>query len=456
MRDCSGSRPERSESREESVDHEPRVARTRPDVTRKKILLLGATFNTDNMGVGALTSGALRALARDADADAVFLDYGVEPTVSECTIAGRTLRVPLINLRFSWKPLPNNVAYLLLLSLAVKPMHPRWRQRVVDANPWLKAIDQAHAAVAVSGGDSFSDIYGMERFFYVVLPQLLVLMLGKDLVLFPQTIGPFRRAFARRMATFVMRRAKAVYSRDEEGRCEAVRLLRVPPDDRKVRFCYDLGFLCEPQEPATRSWAPEAHAMHGRALPVVGLNVSGLLLMGGYGRDNTFALKTPYRALVERVVGALVHSMRAHVVLIPHVFGTQAESDTVGMLDVFQNLRTTYGDRITCITGTYDQSEIKYIIGTCDFFIGSRMHACIAALSQCVPAIGIAYSRKFAGVFRSIDVERLVADPREMTVDEVLDVIARAFDERHLIRAGLQERMPAVRRTVLALSQELA
>ena len=46
------------------------------------------------------------------------------------------------------------------------------------------------------------------------------------------------------------------------------------------------------------------------------------------------------------------------------------------------------------------------------------MHACIAALSQTVPAVAIAYSRKFLGVMETIGVEDIVVDPQCMTADE--------------------------------------
>ena len=43
----------------------------------KKILLLGATFSTSNMGVGALTAGTIKCiLHRFPDAEIFLLDYG--------------------------------------------------------------------------------------------------------------------------------------------------------------------------------------------------------------------------------------------------------------------------------------------------------------------------------------------------------------------------------------------
>jgi colanic acid/amylovoran biosynthesis protein len=72
-------------------------------------------------------------------------------------------------------------------------------------NRWLQAVQEADVALAVSGGDSFSDIYGLGRFMYVALPQLLVMAVGKPLVLLPQTIGPFAGPTARAIARAIVR-----------------------------------------------------------------------------------------------------------------------------------------------------------------------------------------------------------------------------------------------------------
>ncbi len=120
----------------------------------------------------------------------------------------------------------------------------------------------------------------------------------------------------------------------------------------------------------------------------------------------------------------------------------------------FDELTGQYGEDLLLVRGDYDQNEIKYIIGQCDFFIGSRMHACIAALSQGIPAIGIAYSRKFAGVMQSAGVEELIADPRRSSTTEILEIIGGALDSRDNWSRLLRERLPQIKSTVLNLLNE--
>ena len=420
-----------------------------------RVLLLGATFGTDNMGVGALTMGAITALTSGrSDVEVALLDYGVVPTVNQVQIDGRVVAIRLVNLRYSWKVfLPNNIALLLCFALLIRLLPRSVRARAVASNRWLREISEADSAVAVSGGDSFSDIYGMGRFFYVVLPQILVLQLGKPLTLLPQTLGPFNGGTARRLATYVMRRARTVCSRDLSGVTEARKLLGVGREDAKVRFCYDLGFLLEPRKPSHMDLGGWEDAVRSR--PLVGLNVSGLLLMGGYRRDNAFELKVDYRELVERTIKVLVESKGADVLLVPHVFGTQAESDVTAAAAVFESLRTRYADHLFCVSDTYDQNEIKYIIAKCEFFIGGRMHACIAALSQGIPAVAIAYSRKFVGVLASIGADDMVADPRRMDLGQMLGLVGSSFDSRREISARLVERLPAVRQAILDVARDI-
>ncbi len=439
------------------VGSAPRAAAARAAAgSVRRVLLLGATFATDNRGVGALASGAITILARRfPGAEIAFLDYGRHADVAVVDVGGREASVPLVNLRFSWKVLlRNNVAYLLVMAALARVLGAGFARRAKAGNPWLRSIADADLAVAVSGGDSFSDIYGLGRFFYVYLPQLLVLLLGKKLVLLPQTIGPFEGRVARTLAAQLMSDAEIVYSRDRPGVREARDLLGGRGDSSKLRFCPDMGFILEPRRPDGASLREvEAIARGGR--PLVGLNVSGLLLMGGYSRDNAFDLKGDYRTLVERTIAWLIDDGDADVVLVPHVFGTQDESDATACARLFDALGGRYPGRLHCLRCEYDQNEIKYAIGRCDFFVGARMHACIAALSQAIPAVGIAYSKKFAGVFDTVGAADLVADPRELDTEAIVAVIAGAFQRRDETRARLEMAMRDVRTALLASLDEV-
>jgi polysaccharide pyruvyl transferase WcaK-like protein len=379
----------------------------------------------------------------------VVLDYGIESHTYEVDVDTSRVNVPLINLRFSKKLyLSNHVLVVLALALLLR-LSPTRRLRVwlCQHNSRLAALDSIDIAASVAAGDSFSDIYGLTHFFYVVLPQLICIALGKPLVLFPQTHGPFRSAIAKATARFILRRAKYVYSRDHAGLDTVHQLVGRRPTVVSARFCRDLGILLSAHPVHDAEF--EALSSQSTLRDLVGLNVSGLLSSVGAQFAARSGFPSDYDSLVRSLIWFLVKKRRASVMLIPHVFGRGRQSDLVACENLVSRLPSEFKEFVGIVTGPYDQHAIKHIIGSCDFFIGSRMHACIAAVSQGVPAVSLAYSDKFLGVMETMGVSKLVADLRLMKTPDVLELVDVALDKRAVYREQLQRQMPVWRNTVL-------
>ena len=331
----------------------------------------------------------------------------------------------------------------------------KFRRFCARRNSTLNFMNHIDLVADITGGDSFSDIYGMRRFILGFLRKWLVLLFDKDLVMLPQTYGPFKRPLAKGMARYILKRASMVYSRDRSG-VEYVNTLLNNHANGKVRFAPDVAFVLDARKPERFDIVPSEIARNGDSI-IIGLNVSGLLFNGGYNRDNMFGLSCNYRELIIAVAETLLQEQNVSVLLISHVFppaGNIIESDPDACLKIYEQLRYKYKGRIFLVKGKYDQGEIKYIIGLCDFFIGSRMHACIASLSQGIPAVGIAYSKKFYGVFESIGLSDCVSDARTCTENELLEKIGSVFERRELIRKHLQNTIPSIQRQVLDIFKE--
>ncbi len=424
---------------------------------RPRIALLGVTRNTDNYGVRVLLSSAIERLSAAEPASEIFLlDYGRQPEkwTEGTSDAWRENR--LVNLRFSWRLyLPNNIFRLVALALLSRLIPGKSRQfRFLGRNPWLSEVLGTAACYSISGGDSFSDIYGLMRFLYVALPQVLVLLTGRPLVLLPQTFGPFNGRVVRFMARWIVRRARTVISRDARG-VETVRRL-VGKNDPRVQFAPDLGF-CMSAEMLPASVIGRIVELRG-AGPIVGLNVSSLLYMGGYSGDNMFKLRESYTELVASLVNHVVQDLNARVLLVPHVCGgASSQEDETRLCGRLQaELSHRHGDRVCYLDCSLNHRQMKAVIGQCDLFVGARMHACIAALSQGVPAVGLAYSQKFQGVFASIGMEEYVADLRALDIAGVIEIVDGAYERRGELQSLLGEKMPAVRAQVLDLFKLLS
>ena len=182
-----------------------------------RAFILGASFDTENMGVSALAAGAIKSLFHQfPDAEVSLLDYARESKVYNARVGQADVRIPVLNIRFSKKfYLSNNVALLIAIAIIARFIPVKGlRQWLIRKNRVLRILSQADVCLSVAGGDSFSDIYGMVRLIYVSLPQIVVLLLGKRLILLPQTLGPFKSRSAKLIARFIMSRASRIYARD--------------------------------------------------------------------------------------------------------------------------------------------------------------------------------------------------------------------------------------------------
>ncbi len=401
---------------------------------RDEVIIVGASYGTGNMGVDALLSGTIASiLEAKIDTRITLLDFNYESKTFDIESNSTNIKLRLENLRFSWKFwLRNNGFRLLLLAWTLRAIPLNfYRKWCMATHPPLDTINRASMVVSLAGGDSFSDIYGFRRLVYVSLPQLLAIAMRKPLLLLPQTIGPFKAWWARMFGQFIINHSEKTFARDQVSLGLGKKLTN--QKEGIMKFSHDMAFALEPKTPAGTPpiWLRE------KKRPLIGLNISGLLYSGGYTGQNMFGLGLDYADLMQRIIEWFTGSMKCNVVLISHVAGY--ESDHEACIAIRDKVQANVNGLLHVANPNYDHREIKHIIGKCDFFLGSRMHACIAALSQCVPAVGLAYSRKFAGVFESIDVPELVVDLRNSDSPETLKQVGHLYGKRELLVQKLEQ-----------------
>jgi len=410
------------------------------------VCLMGASLETGNMGVSALAVSMIKNIVEvKPDAKISLLIGNRTAKTINLDIEGRTIPIHVVNHRISPKAKIREHLFTIFLLAVLQRALPfkSVSKRIIQANPWLNALQEADFIGDIHGGDSFSDIYGLPSFIIGALPNFTVFLMKKKLVLLPETYGPYKHPIAVFIAKQVLRRSFLIYARDKESAAYASNLLG-NDSKNKVYFCPDIAFTMQAMKVNNPEVNPPIN--ENLAHPLIGINVNGLMYNGGYTRGNMFGLKFDYKLFVKNVVKRLLTETTAHILFVPHAFGPPGNinNDPDACRDVFQSIINESNGRLHLVTKVYNQSEIKDIIGTCDFFIGSRMHACIAGLSQMIPTIGVAYSKKFRGVFESIGVTDMSIDAREVDMDIAIDRILAAFNRRSDIKAILRKNLSGV------------
>lgn len=407
----------------------------------KSVVLLGASFTTGNLGVSALAWSSMKMIRkRWPDARIVLVGAGRHPAVASTRLNSRQEEFSAWPVRYCPDLLARNHIVGLWLGVLFSRFLPFLKKRLTETRSTLGELLSCDLICDITGGDSFSDIYGLSRFFRGYLLKRVCQMTGKPFILLPQTYGPFNSTMARVLARRILNHSKLIYSRDREGLTVVQGLIGITS---KVKLCPDVAFVLEPVRPDTAR-TDQIEQLKAAGNQLVGLNISGLLYNGGYTRKNMFGMACDYPTLIKEIIAFFAGPIDQYVLLVPHVVppAYAVEDDLAVTQDVLKNLPVELRNKVLILDGAYDQNEIKYIIGLCDFFIGARMHATIAALSQGVPAVGLAYSRKFLGVFETAGVADCVLDLRLLNNENIMDGIGDIFVRREAIRAILNNMAP--------------
>lgn len=348
--------------------------------------LLWHSVSSDNLGVGALTESQIsvcEAAAQSVNCHVEYIIFGTQ--------GGRSY-------------LPENVEAKIGGRVSIKQILLGKSQFIVDVKKCDLVLD-------IGEGDSFADIYGVKRLLFLMISKMAVLKQNKPLILSPQTIGPFEQWWTKRWAVSVMRKCKKVFARDGLS-FSYLQQLGLANIDKTIDVAFKLPYVKTANQQSSQIR--------------IGINVSGLLFSGGYTKDNQFGLTVDYPALIKSLIEDWISHADYEVWLIPHVipdeFPIEDDRKAISALQAaFPSVKVA--------PEFYSPVEAKSFIASMDFMTGARMHACIAAFSSQVPVVPLAYSRKFNGLFSTLDYP-YIADGKTMTNQEAFDTIKHGFDQR--------------------------
>lgn len=267
--------------------------------------------------------------------------------------------------------------------------------KLKDRNFWtsyLSEIRKSHIVIDFTMGDSFSDIYGFKRFFKTSIFKQIALIYRKELILGPQTYGPFENKLCQLWAKSIISKSRYVFTRDKFS-LDYVRNLCKCSAYEVTDIAFELPY--------------KQLKCDNDGLVHIGFNPSGLLWAGGYNKNNQFGLSVEFKEYCIKLLSILCENKKNIIYLIPHVWDadlTKTEND----LAVCYKLKELFPKTIV-VSELNTAIDVKSVIASMDIFIGARMHATIAAMSTGVVTIPFSYSRKFQGLYTSLNYPYVVA-----------------------------------------------
>jgi len=272
-----------------------------------------------------------------------------------------------------------------LESRAPFPLAPLYTPRVTPGPSSEMPIRSADAVV-VTGGDIISLEYGVPSLFHWVGLAEHAMRLGKPVHIVAASIGPFSsRPDIEGLVVKFLKKCTSVTVREHATK-EYLSALGVNTD-----LVADPAFNLKAEPFDLDATIFEE--------PVLGLNVSPLIRNFRNNEEDKSRLDEELVNFLDLMV-----SKGTRVLLVPHVDpldGSTVNSDRHYMEGLVSRMSNGNGN-VFMLPPLLNAGRLKYAIGKCSWFIGARTHATIAAISQGVPTVSIAYSVKAVGINRQV------------------------------------------------------
>ncbi len=269
---------------------------------------------------------------------------------------------------------------------------------------WKKAkkiFNQCDFVWDFTGGDSFSDIYGMKRFCLNSALKEVAIRSKTKFIMAPQTIGPFKNRFALLWARHLLRKSDTCFVRDTMSEGYVKDTFGVNPV-----VTTDVAFFLPYERIESKNNKIR-----------LGINPSGLLWNGTKEFCANKHISVDYKEYIRGILKELCKDNRYEIYLIPHVFSNVIDFEE-NDLNACEEIAKEFPE-IRILREFNTPMEAKSVISSMNIFTGARMHATIASFSTGVATIPFSYSRKFEGLFKDFEYPYIVSATKMKTSEAI-------------------------------------
>jgi len=352
-----------------------------------KILFLNVTGST-NKGDMAFVIGHILSikhhlpdaeitiLSGDVSVDRIYQDYGakVQPHPWYLRRKSRLLFLAHMSLGVT-RDIAKRLLYGFARIFNKKCKHPYDRYDLV--------VDP-HA-------DGFNEpYYGFgETLYFLLFLYFARLIIRKPIIIGPASLGPLTSRVNRRLGKFLFNRVATITLREKASLEYLTKDLMI--DKPEIYLIDNQAFLLECSfSERIKGILKEARGDSPDKKPLIGITPNRG--MAEYNRPQDYPL------LMANVVDYIIDNLDARILFIPQtsditrVINARIASDNTISSEICSKIHNRQA--ATIVPDDIAPEEWKAVIGSCDLFIGCRLHCSIMSTSMSVPTVTLAYGRK--------------------------------------------------------------
>ena len=273
------------------------------------------------------------------------------------------------------------------------------------------------AQLLISGGGSLlQDVTSKRSLLYYLSILTMGKLLGKEVMLFAQGIGPIKSSFLRKLTKYVCSYVDIITVRDKDSLYE---LRRIGVPENKVYLTAD-AVMTLPQEPKDfgRKLLDEFYVPQGRMLIAIAVRK--------WREDDSYLLE------IAKAADRLIDDRNAHIVLLPLQYPLDVETCRRVQQMMVNKVESTV------LAADCDTEQFLSLIGNFNLLIGMRLHALIFAAVMDVPFVAVSYDPKIDGFVKDVNgisAGRVV----DLQADNIINCVRKALFHKDANKKKMEE-----------------
>jgi colanic acid/amylovoran biosynthesis protein len=295
------------------------------------------------------------------------------------------------------------------------------RPRHAEAFRWADVCVSAGGGYLYDDGSRTARLNTARR----LLPLRAARRAGTPVVLFSQSIGPFRSELCQSLVGRELRQSRRVIVREELSLAVA-RSMGVAPE-----LCDDVAFALEPDAPPPG--APDVQ--RGT------IGVTAMSSLPGVDRPG-------HRSYLDELQGGLVEALGSAgrpVAVISQVSAHAGDDDVAVGRELSRRLAQAGLNARFVDLGDATDGQVSAFYGRLELVVASRLHSGILALCAGTPIVALSYLPKTDGVLARLGMGAWVLPAAGLRADRLASTLSAALADTGALRGEIQARLPSLR-----------
>ena len=269
--------------------------------------------------------------------------------------------------------------------------------------------------VVLPGGHFFTTLNKFPVLFSHFYAMFFAKLLGKKCMIYAQTIGPFKGAFAGIAKNLTLKAIKfcdVVTVREKDS-------LKYNIDNKMIATAESV-FATKTSNDSISIAKSEFDCEDEQTL--IGITIHHIYYSQFYSREE-------YVSKMGNILNKIIEKYKCKILFIPMETLRVGNTGDRKMIDSISE-KISDKNSISVVDGDLSSSETERVIASTDIFIGTKTHSVVYSLKNIIPTIAIAYQEKTNQFMASLGVRENSIDLETLEVSDFLAIFDRVFHDK--------------------------